>query len=122
MTYARQALGVLGEDLVCQELQRRGRAILARRYRTPLGEIDIVASHRGVVTFVEVKARRDRSFGEPQAAVTAQKQQRLVSMASDYLARHRVRNRSLRFDVAAVDMSVTPPLIVIFEDAFRPGW
>ena len=46
MTIARQILGKLGEDLAVEELERRGYAITARRYRTPSGEIDIVAIAR----------------------------------------------------------------------------
>ena len=43
MTMQRQALGIRGENLAADELERRGYAILARRYRTRHGEIDIVA-------------------------------------------------------------------------------
>lgn len=45
-------LGKLGETLACQELERRGYAILATRYRTRFGEIDIIAEEDGVVVFV----------------------------------------------------------------------
>ena len=75
MTLARQILGKLGEDLAVAELERRGYAITARRYRTPSGEIDIVCDHSGVLVFVEVKTQggrgvRDRRRGRhpPQAA------------------------------------------------------
>ena len=122
MTYARQAIGRRGEDLVCQELERRGCSVIARRYRTRYGEIDIITRHGGVIAFVEVKARQDRRFGNPEAAVTVHKQQRLAAMATDYIIRHHLENMPTRFDVASVDMSATPPIIVIFEDAFRPGW
>ena len=122
MADARQALGSLGEDLVCRELKRRGCHVVARRYRTRYGEIDIITRHGGVIAFVEVKARRDRRFGTPEAAVTLQKQRRLAAMATDYIIRHHLENTPTRFDVAAVDLSVTPPAVVIFEDAFRPGW
>ncbi len=121
MTLARQALGLHGEDLVCRELERRGYAILTRRYRTRFGELDIVARHRGAVVFVEVKARRDGSFGDPADAVTWQKRRRLVAMATLYLGRHQLQECPCRFDVAAVEAGETPR-ITVFEDAFRPGW
>jgi putative endonuclease len=121
MTLARQAFGLHGEDLVCRELQRRGYAILTRRYRTRLGEIDIVARHRGAVVFVEVKARRDGRFGDPAEAVTWQKQRRLAAMAATYLARYHLEESPCRFDVAAVEAG-EPPRITVFEDAFRPCW
>ena len=81
MTLARQQLGMSGETLAVAELERRGYAILARRYRTKHGEIDIVADDRGTTVFVEVKARTTREFGSPTEAVTRWKQRRLVSMA-----------------------------------------
>lgn len=122
MTLARQALGLHGEDLVCRELERRGYALLTRRYRTRLGELDIVARHGAWLVFIEVKARNDSSFGDPADAVTLQKQRRLVVMAEDYLARNKCGDLPCRFDVAAVDMRDEPPRITVFEDAFRPGW
>ena len=87
--------GKLGEDLACAELARRGYAILERRYRTRFGEIDIVARHGDSLVFVEVKARDGDEFGGGAAAVTAWKQQRIVQMAIDYLARRRSARSAL---------------------------
>jgi len=99
----RQTLGKLGEDRAVRELERRGYAILARRYRTRHGEIDIVADDHGTIVFVEVKAREGGECGGAAAAVTVHKQRRLASMAVDYLARYHVTNRPCRFDVVAID-------------------
>jgi len=104
MTVKRQALGKSGEDLAVAALEGRGYAILARRYRTRHGEIDIVARQRETTVFVEVKARSSEEFGGGAAAVTGWKQRRLVAMATDYLARHRLLDRPCRFDVVAVDV------------------
>jgi putative endonuclease len=122
MTIARQELGRKGEALACAELERHGYLILSRRYRTRYGEIDVVAEHRGVLVFVEVKARTGGDFGHPAEAVTAQKQRRVVAMAESYLARERTQHRVCRFDVVAVETDVDPPQVVVFPDAFRPGW
>jgi putative endonuclease len=103
MTVARQKLGKSGEDLAVEELARRGYAILARRYRTRHGEIDVVARDGEALVFVEVKARTTTEFGAAAEAVTPWKQRRLVSMATDYLARHRITDRACRFDVITVD-------------------
>src|SRR5688500_19588675 len=99
----RQDFGKLGEDLACAELVRRGYAILARRYRTRYGEIDIVARDGRWVVFVEVKARAGGEFGGAAAAVTGWKQRRITNMAVDHLSRHRLHDRPCRFDVATVD-------------------
>src|SRR5687767_9034487 len=86
----RHTFGKDGETLACTELERRGYAILARRYRTRFGEIDIVARDRETIVFVEVKARTGEDFGGAAAAVTGWKQRRITSMAVDYLSRHRL--------------------------------
>ena len=106
MTMQRQALGIRGENLAVAELERRGYAILARRYRTRHGEIDIVARDGETVVFVEVKAKDTAEFGSAAEAVDARKQRRIVSMAVDYLARNRLTNRACRFDVVAIDGAV----------------
>ena len=122
MTLARQQLGKTGEELAVEELERRGYAILARRYRTRCGEIDIVAEDAGALVFVEVKARATAEFGTAAEAVTRQKQLKLVRMATDYLARAQVRDRPCRFDVVAIDECITKPRIVVFRNAFDvPG-
>ena len=122
MTIARQRLGERGEGLACGELERLGYVILTRRYRSRFGEIDIVASDAGTVAFVEVKTRTDRTFGDPAEAVTARKQQRVVAMAEDYVARQRLHDKPCRFDVVTVDTTADPPRITVYKDAFRPGW
>jgi putative endonuclease len=122
MTYARLSFGLEGENLACGELERRGYAILARRYRTSHGELDIVARDGDYLVFVEVKAREGSSFGEPEAAVTAQKQQRMVWMATDYLARRGGPDVACRFDVVGVNSDTQPPTITVIADAFRPDW
>lgn len=123
MTHARQALGLEGETRACHAIEARGYRVLARRYRTRHGEIDIVARHDAAIVFVEVKARRGRAFGDPAASVTWQKQRRLVAMAADYLARHHLERVAVRFDVVSVAFDHTaPPAVTVFPDAFRPGW
>lgn len=123
MTHARQALGLEGETRACRALEAAGYRVLQRRYRTRCGELDIVARHEESIVFVEVKARRGGAFGDPAAAVTAQKQRRLVMMAADYLARYRLTGAPVRFDVVAVRLLPgQPPEVTVIRDAFRPGW
>ena len=115
----RQSLGKLGENLACAALIQRGYAILARRYRTRLGEIDIVARDGATLVFIEVKARAGDEFGGAAAAVTAWKQRRIALMAVDYVARHRLEDRPCRFDVVTVDVAEgKPPRVEIFTHAF----
>jgi putative endonuclease len=118
MTIARQELGIRGEELAVRELGRFGYAILARRYRTACGEIDIVADDRGTLVFVEVKARADAEFGTAAEAVTPWKQRRLVRMARDYMTRQHVVDRPCRFDVVAIMFDRAEPSIEVFQNAF----
>lgn len=121
MTLARQELGRLGEELAVRELERRGYAILERRYRTRGGEIDIVAEDGGTLVFVEVKARMDAEFGSAAEAVTPWKMRRLARMANDYLARRGVACRPCRFDVVAIMLEGGMPAIEVFQNAFDVG-
>ena len=118
MSQARQSLGKIGEDLACAELERRGYAVLERRYRRRGGEIDIVARDGRTVVFVEVKTREGRDFGEAAEAVTARKRRRMTQLALDYLARHRLTECACRFDVVSIHMENERPAIELFQNAF----
>ena len=122
MSHARIALGKIGEDLACRELERRGYAIVARRYRRRGGEIDIVARDGPTLVFVEVKARDGRAFGGAAEAVTARKQRKIVQLALDYLMRHGLTNCRCRFDVVSVHFEgARPATIELFQNAFDAG-
>ena len=121
-TVERQILGKLGEDLACAELARRGYAILARRYRTRYGEIDIVSERAGTVVFVEVKARRTDRRGLAAESIPCWKRRRIGAMALDYLAHSGRMTHRCRFDVVAIDgIGTTHQTLRIIEDAFQPG-
>ena len=119
MTQARLSLGKQGEDLACRELRRRGYAVLARRYRTRFGEIDIIARDGDTLVFVEVKTRRGPGFGGAVAAVNFQKQRRLVNMARSYLMGVHAPEPPCRFDVVGVTMTAGERAVVeVVVDAF----
>jgi putative endonuclease len=112
-------VGKSGEDLASDALERRGYAILERRYRTRHGEIDIVAMDGPVLVFVEVKTRYSSRYGSPAEAVTAQKRRQVVSMAADYLARRRPVAGGCRFDVVTVTLGAPGgPAIEVIPRAF----
>src|SRR5881396_2554209 len=116
---ARVSLGKLGEDLACEELQRRGYRIVDRRFRTRCGELDIIARDGGVLVFVEVRARSSGSFGTPFDSVTWQKQHRLSRMAAAYLFQKRLPDIACRFDVVGVTGTAGGPLkIEVVRNAF----
>lgn len=114
----RVILGRIGEDLACCELERRGYAILARRYRRRGGELDIIARDGQTIVFVEVKARNNRNFGEPGEAVTRVKRRRIADMAVDYVVRHRLTKYPCRFDVISIQLDGGTPAIELYQNAF----
>jgi putative endonuclease len=119
MTFARQRLGSVGEDLASAALAARGYAILERRYTTERGEIDIIAEDGETLVFVEVRARATGEFGRAAESITDAKKRQVVRMATEYLARHQITNRPCRFDVVAIDEALGPdPQIAIYPGAF----
>jgi putative endonuclease len=115
----RRLLGQRGEREAARWLRRQGLRILVRGYRTPRGEIDLIARDGDTVVFIEVKTRRE---GEPAEAVTPEKQRRLSLAARQFIKRHGLLDERSRFDVVALvwpDASRTPTIEHIryaFED------
>ena len=118
MTVALQILGKTGEDLACRELERRGYAIVARRYRRRGGELDIIARDGPTLVFVEVKARAGRAFGEAADAITGFKRRRITQLARDYIMRHHLSTCPCRFDVVSIQLDSGEPVIEVFQNAF----
>lgn len=94
--------GARAEDLACERLRGAGYLIVARNWRTRMGEIDIVARDGDVLAFVEVKYRAASGFGGPEAAVGRAKQRRLVAAAKAFLGATGC-DLAARFDVVAVE-------------------
>src|SRR5471032_2784238 len=118
MSRARVLFGKTGEDLACEELERRGYAILARRYRRRGGELDIIARHGETMVFVEVKTREGRQFGDGGEAVTPLKRRRMAQIAMDYMARQQLVDCPCRFDVVSILFDQGHVSIELFENAF----
>jgi putative endonuclease len=99
--------GLSAESRAAALLIAKGYRILARRFRTPLGEIDIVARRRGVLVFVEVKARD--SFDAAAEAIGKRQQSRIIAAAQLWLAGHpEDAMRDMRFDVVLVVPGCVP--------------
>jgi putative endonuclease len=123
VTQARQALGLRGESLAIVCLEQAGLVMLARRFRTRHGELDLVGLDGDTLVFVEVRARTRAARVSPAATVTWRKQQQVTAMASVFLHVHRdYRHLRCRFDVVAIDAGTEPPGVTWLRDAFRPGW
>ena len=103
--------GLSAESRAALLLVAKAYRILERRWKTPFGEIDIVARRRGVVVFVEVKARG--SVDEAVEAVTERTKRRVIGAAELWLARHpQHAHGAVRFDVIVVTPGKMPRHIV----------
>ncbi len=115
----RKKYGDSSEDTAARLLRRKGYKILERNFRTRLGEIDIIAKHKGAVVFVEVKARRSGAYGNPKGAVTPAKQRRISKVALTYLKMNGSTRTKARFDVVTVRHSQGQPEVEIIPNAFE---
>jgi putative endonuclease len=107
--------GQHGEDLAAEWYERRGYTVVARNWRCPIGEIDLVLRRGRLLVVAEVKARKSAAFGVPALAVTPVKQQRLRRLAAAWLADHRIGRRvDVRFDVVAI----TGDVVDVYANAF----
>jgi putative endonuclease len=100
----KRRLGQRGEDVAAAYLREQGYEILARNWRCPAGELDIVAREGGKLAFVEVRTRRGDRFGSPEESITPAKQVKLVEVAQTYLQEHNLADEDWRIDVVAVEI------------------
>lgn len=107
--------GISAESKACLYLMARGYRILARRFRTPHGEIDIVARRGGLIAFVEVKARA--SLDDAAYAVTPRQRQRIAAAAEIWLMEHPAHaDLDLRFDAILIAPKHLPKHLVAAFD------
>ena len=113
-----QKLGQRGEALAERHLKKLGYQIVERNYRTPLGEIDLIARDNGTLVFVEVKTRRSDRYGSPRLAITPHKQKKLSVSALAYLKHTRQNDCKARFDVVLINTAGDTPEIETIQNAF----
>ena len=115
-----KTLGTQGEQLAIRFLKKKGYKILQRNYRCKIGEIDIVCYDHGTVAFVEVKTRFSDKFGSPELSVTEAKKRQIVKVALHYVAKKKIEDINLRFDVVSIFYPPTEkhPTITLFKNAF----
>ena len=98
------SLGAEAEAAAESYLTGHGLVPVARNYRAPTGEIDLVMRAGDYLVFVEVRARSHSAFGGAVASISAAKRRRVVRTAQHYLQRHRLGERqAVRFDVMALE-------------------
>lgn len=112
-----QQSGPKGEQLAEKFLKQKGYSIRVRGFRALGGEIDIIAVKNNILIFVEVKTATTSHFGQPEAWVTPAKQAQIIKVAQAYL-HQRSDHAAPRFDVIAIDLTQSRPVIRHYENAF----
>jgi len=112
-------LGKRGEEAAAGLLKDNGYKILARNYRTKLGEIDIIARDKGTICFIEVKTRQSERFGLPAEAVSYSKKRQISKTAVLFLKERKLLDKKARFDVVSVLYSKDRPRLDLIKDAFE---
>jgi putative endonuclease len=115
----KQKTGQRAESLAAAAPEKAGYTILERNWRCAIGEIDLVARHRGEIVIVEVRAR---AVGTDAAleSILPDKRDRLIKLADAYLDAHDLTDESCRIDVVAVGLDSPSPTVEIVENAV--GW
>ena len=94
-------IGAFGEEYTVKYLKKQGYKILDRNYHSRFGEIDIIASKKDIIVFIEVKTRSENAIYSPREAVDFHKQQKCIKTAQTYLVQNRVELQP-RFDVSEI--------------------
>jgi putative endonuclease len=98
----RDRVGKAGEAAALAHLKEQGFRILARDWRSRLGQIDVVAEDGDTLVLVEVKARRGTTFGLPEEAVDARKRRKLRTLLEMYRAQNHRQKQPCRIDVVGL--------------------
>jgi len=99
---AKDALGRYGEDLAVHYLESQGLVVMARNWRCPLGELDVIAREGSRLVICEVKTRRSDAYGTPFEAVSPRKVRRLRRLAIRWLEEQQIHVPDIRFDVIGI--------------------
>ena len=113
-------LGSLGEEEACTYLKKQRWKIVARNFRVPEGEIDIISRRGKLMIFVEVKTRSSAVYGQPWEAVGHRKRKRLKTAAGIYIHEHSLQgDLEFRFDVISITLDdALKPKLEWIQDAF----
>jgi putative endonuclease len=113
-----QRIGKWGEEAAAEFLVQRGYVIIAQNFRTPYGEIDIVARQGDITIFLEVKTRTSNTMGLPEASITSRKRQHMISAAEYYAAESEIDHWQI--DVVSIEGKLgSEPKITYFENAIQ---
>ncbi len=111
-------LGEKGEELAVKFLKKQGYKIIRQNYRTPIGEIDIIAKDGETLVFIEVKTRESIEYGMPFEAINRLKKRKIANVALLYLKKFK-EMPPCRFDVVSIYYEKGKPEFELIKDAFE---
>ena len=111
--------GRAGERKAAALLKKQGYRIVERNWRSPMGEVDIIAVEDGCLVFIEVKTRSSPAFGDPSEAVGPDKRRKIIQSALWYANRHRMADTPIRFDIVSVYRAGRKYHVEILRNAFE---
>ena len=110
--------GELGEQLAIEYFVKKGFTILHQNWRHSHWEVDIIASDKEVLHFIEVKTRRTQTFGHPEEDVSKKKILNLINASEEFLHLHPEWKR-IQFDILAVNLfNHAEPEYFFIEDVY----
>lgn len=119
MLFNKRKTGNKGEYLACSYLEEIGFEIIERNFQFGHGEIDIIAKDEKTLVFIEVKYRKNLSFGHPETAIPLPKQKQIRKIAESYLWKNNISDHSCRIDVIAItQLKGQAPIINHIRNAF----
>lgn len=98
----KQNLGKLGEEIVAKYLKRNGYKIVEKNYKNKLGEIDLIVKKDNMLSFIEVKTRKNMNYGTPAEAVNYNKRKHIYRTAEYYIIGQNINKKDITFDVVEV--------------------
>ena len=111
--------GKKGEEIAVNFLKNKGYRILDRNWRLGSNEIDIIAADGNFIVVAEVKTRTSNKFGEPEIAVTKEKQKALIRAANAYVKIKQI-DQEMRFDIVSIILVKDKEQVHHIVDAFYP--
>ena len=114
-------LGEIGEESALKFLRAKGYELVTRNFRFQRAEIDLIVKKEDetLIIFVEVKARRNKKFGEPEESITQRKIDQICKSAEGFLTKYpEYTDYKKRFDVISIMLEGKSEKIKHFENAF----
>ena len=115
----RRDVGIMGEKIARDFLEKKGYHIIETNYRCPEGEIDIIGRHNDSLVFVEVRTKTSLEYGSPEESITSAKKNRLIKIAGYYQQTNINLPAQWRIDVVAIELTQRgePLRIELIENA-----